>query len=104
MPVTTTTMISTTHNGLALVGFLLFSLAHTLEVSPGSPCSAQCLNSIYGNPWSASDSYTNTSDITCSDAAYSNTQTGIHFKTCLDCLRTSTRGNLGETDAKWFIC
>lgn len=75
-----------------------------LQVAPGSPCAHLCLASGSDNNWSADASFTNSSEITCSDSAYSDTKVGIKYKQCQDCLRTSSRGNWGETDAKWFVC
>lgn len=75
-----------------------------LQVAPGSPCAHKCLGSGADNNWSAEASTTNSSEITCSDAAYADTKVGLKYKQCQECLRTSTRGNWGETDAKWFIC
>ncbi|OAR00591.1 hypothetical protein LLEC1_02141 [Akanthomyces lecanii] len=74
-----------------------------LQVAPGSPCAHKCLGSGADNNWSADASNTNSSEITCSDAAYSDSQVGLKYKQCLECLRTSSRGNWGETDAKWFV-
>lgn len=92
-------------SSLSALCLLLCPLAVTaLQVAPGSPCARACLGSPADNNWSASASNTNSSEITCSDAAYSSTTVGIKFKKCLECLRTSSRGNMDETDAKWFVC
>ncbi|KAM3492096.1 hypothetical protein MY3957_004587 [Beauveria namnaoensis] len=77
--------------------------AHALQVAPGSPCAHKCLSSPSDNNWSASDSNTNSSEIACFDDQFSSTKVGLKYKQCQECLQTSTRGNWGETDAKWFV-
>ncbi|KAK8142638.1 hypothetical protein G3M48_008453 [Beauveria asiatica] len=77
--------------------------ADALQVAPGSPCAHKCLGSPSDNNWSASDSNTNSSEITCFDDQFSSTKVGLKYKQCQECLQTSTRGNWGETDAKWFV-
>ncbi|KAJ6789682.1 hypothetical protein PWT90_00546 [Aphanocladium album] len=77
--------------------------ADALQVAPGSPCAHKCLGSPADNNWSASDSNTNSSEIACFDDQFSSTKVGLKYKQCQECLQTSTRGNWGETDAKWFI-
>ncbi|OAA41917.1 hypothetical protein BBO_05276 [Beauveria brongniartii RCEF 3172] len=89
--------------GWALSLLTAATVVFGLQVAPGSPCAHNCLASSSDNNWSADASNTNSSEITCSDAAYSGSKVGIKYKQCVDCLRTSSRGNWGETDAKWFV-
>ncbi|KAM3560383.1 hypothetical protein MY1884_002978 [Beauveria asiatica] len=89
--------------GWALSLLTAATVVFGLQVAPGSPCAHNCLASSSDNNWSADASNTNTSEVTCSDAAYSGSKVGIKYKQCVDCLRTSSRGNWGETDAKWFV-
>jgi len=87
--------------------FLLLAetrLLHALQVTPGSHCATYCLDSPGGNPFKASDSTTNTTDISCRDRDYSNTDKGIKFKTCLDCLQNSSKVDKDESDLRWYIC
>ncbi|GJN85945.1 hypothetical protein PLIIFM63780_009521 [Purpureocillium lilacinum] len=86
--------------------FLLLAetrLLHALQVTPGSHCATYCLDSPGGNPFKASDSTTNTTDISCRDRDYSTTDKGIKFKTCLDCLQNSSKVDKDESDLKWYI-
>ncbi|KAM3507617.1 hypothetical protein MY11210_007067 [Beauveria gryllotalpidicola] len=89
--------------GWALSLLAAATVVFGLQVAPGSPCAHNCLESGSDNNWSADASSTNSSEVTCSDAAYSGSKVGIKYKQCVDCLRTSSRGNWGETDAKWFV-
>ncbi|KAG6040328.1 hypothetical protein E4U41_000885 [Claviceps citrina] len=79
------------------------SIASALEVTPGSPCAVECLDSPDGNFFRAADSTTKTDDITCRDADHSATDEGIKFRKCLDCLQTSSKVEGAESDLKWYI-
>lgn len=95
--------MSATH----LVALLLAaaaSIANALEVTPGSHCAVECLDSPGGNEFSAAASTTTTDDITCRDVDYSTTGVGIKFRKCLDCLQGSTKVDKTESDLKWYIC
>ncbi|KAG5985018.1 hypothetical protein E4U54_006077, partial [Claviceps lovelessii] len=90
-----------THRFLAL--FLLAAAApitNALQVTPGSHCAVECLDSPGGNDFSAADSTTTTADITCQDVDYSTTDAGLKFQRCLDCLQTSTKVDGSESDLK----
>lgn len=84
--------------------FAVFRTVLTLQVTPGSPCAANCLDSLEGNDFKASDSTTNASDVGCKDADYVTTDRGVKFRECVDCLQTSTKFAEGESDVKWYIC
>ncbi|OAA75768.1 hypothetical protein LEL_07756 [Akanthomyces lecanii RCEF 1005] len=79
------------------------STADALQVTPGSKCAKACLNAGSDNPWKASDSNTNITDVTCSDSKYLDTAAGQHYQRCLTCLQRSDRVWDGETDLKWFV-
>ncbi|EGX89521.1 hypothetical protein CCM_07773 [Cordyceps militaris CM01] len=89
--------------GSALLLAWVFSTADALQVTPGSKCAKVCLDSGSDNPWKASDSNTNITDVTCSDASYLNTPVGQHYQRCLSCLQRSNRFWDGEADLKWFV-
>lgn len=94
--------MSATH----LVALLLAaaaSIANALEVTPGSHCAVECLDSPGGNDFSAAASTTTTDDITCRDVDYSTTDVGLKFRKCLDCLQGSTKVDRTESDLKWYI-
>ncbi|KAK2606182.1 hypothetical protein QQS21_003352 [Conoideocrella luteorostrata] len=77
-------------------------LTAALEVTPGSRCAAECLDSPEGNPYRATDSTTTTGDISCRDVDYSTTDVGIKFRKCLDCLQSSKKVDKAESDLKWY--
>ncbi|KAM4056156.1 putative exo-alpha-sialidase / neuraminidase [Hirsutella rhossiliensis] len=83
--------------------FVLCRVVVALQVTPGSPCAAYCLDSLEGNDFKASDSTTNPADVSCRDANYVTTDSGIKFRECVDCLQTSTKFAEGESDVKWYI-
>ncbi|TWU73808.1 hypothetical protein ED733_004555 [Metarhizium rileyi] len=78
-------------------------LTAALEVTPGSRCATECLDSPGGNEFNASDSTTTVEDISCRDLDYSTTDTGIKFRRCLDCLQLSKKVDKTESDLKWYI-
>ncbi|KAG8416136.1 hypothetical protein J3459_013759 [Metarhizium acridum] len=91
---------------LPAVTFSLLAIARlttALEVTPGSRCAVECLDSPGGNEFSASDSTTTVDDISCKDLDYSTTDTGIKFRKCLDCLQHSKKVDKTESDLKWYI-
>lgn len=75
-----------------------------LQVTPGSPCAAHCLDSPEDNDFRAADSTTNVTHVHCRDADYVTSDAGIKFRECLDCLQTSTAVAEGESDIQWYIC
>lgn len=92
---------------LPTVTLLLLAIAGlttALEVTPGSRCAVECLDSPGGNDFSASDSTTTVDDISCKDLDYSTTDAGIKFRKCLDCLQHSKKVDKTESDLKWYIC
>jgi len=56
-----------------------------------------------GDPFSPDSSSTNATDIVCQDSKYSNTDTGIKYKACLECLQKSQKTNGTESDIFWLI-
>lgn len=87
--------------------FLLFAALpalRALEVTPGSSCASLCLNDGETDAYDPDSSSTNTTDISCSDADYSEEGTGIKFKSCIECLAKSTRVEDEESDLHWYLC
>ena len=84
---------------------LLISLrpAHAIQVTPGSPCAALCIDDPSSDPFSPSSSSTNASDIVCQDSLYSNSDEGEKFKSCLECLQKSEKTNGTEADNYWML-
>ncbi|KAG5926026.1 hypothetical protein E4U42_003737 [Claviceps africana] len=74
-----------------------------LQVTPGSHCAIHCLDLPGGNEFKASESNTYTSDVSCRDVDYSNTDAGIKFRTCMQCLQASSKVDKTESDLKWYI-
>ncbi len=89
--------------------FTLFALLSTpqlssaLQVTPNSPCSSVCRDSLDLDASDPNSSNTRNSDITCPDAGYSS-PAGTKFKTCMTCLQTSTFSQGSESDTMWFLC
>lgn len=86
--------------GLAVLILRVFAL----QVTPGSSCSAVCLNDTEADPLDAAASSTDISEITCHDDEYASTSTGIKYRNCLDCLQKSNATQGPESDAEWFLC
>ncbi|KAL7625229.1 hypothetical protein AAE478_004444 [Parahypoxylon ruwenzoriense] len=72
-------------------------------VTPGSPCTAVCLDEPDGDAQDPVASSTNSSDITCRDSQYDSSPTGIKFKNCLSCLQDSEAVSGNESDVAWFL-
>ncbi|KAK4100101.1 hypothetical protein N658DRAFT_138929 [Parathielavia hyrcaniae] len=77
-------------------------LASGLQVTPNSPCSSVCRDSLDLDASDPNSSSTLNSDITCQDADYSSAA-GTKFKSCMTCLQTSTFSQGSESDIKWFL-
>ncbi|KHN95770.1 uncharacterized protein MAM_06382 [Metarhizium album ARSEF 1941] len=91
---------------LPAVIVLLLAVARpitALQVTPGSRCAVECLDSPGGNEFSASDSTTTPDDVSCRDLDYSTTDAGIKFRKCLDCLQHSNKVEKTESDLRWYI-
>jgi hypothetical protein len=83
---------------------LLFAgSVQSLEVTPGSSCAALCLDEASGDRFDPESSSTNSTDIACHDRDFANEDTGIKFKTCLECLQKSEKANETESDLHWYI-
>ncbi|KAI2779441.1 hypothetical protein F4815DRAFT_181592 [Daldinia loculata] len=82
---------------------LLFGFVNSLQVTPGSPCAAVCLDHQDGNTQNPAASSTNSSDITCLDSDYGSSSTGIKFENCLSCLKDSKAVSGFESDVSWFL-
>ena len=85
---------------------LLLSTSHlssALQVTPNSPCSSACRDSLDLDASDPNSSNTKNSDITCPDAGYSS-PAGTKFKTCMTCLQSSTFSQGSESDTMWFLC
>ncbi|KAK6951754.1 hypothetical protein Daesc_006277 [Daldinia eschscholtzii] len=82
---------------------LLFGFVNCLQVTPGSPCAAVCLDHQDGDAQNPAASSTNSSDITCLDSEYGSSSAGIKFKNCLSCLKDSKAVSGSESDVSWFL-
>ncbi|KAI0377932.1 hypothetical protein F5Y04DRAFT_167962 [Hypomontagnella monticulosa] len=89
-------------SSLVILLCLSFSQQQTvaLQVTPGSSCSAVCLDDSNGDPAGSS---TNSSDIVCNDQEYSTTVSGIRFKNCVECLQESHAMTDKENDVSWYL-
>ncbi|KAK3946068.1 hypothetical protein QBC46DRAFT_65220 [Diplogelasinospora grovesii] len=95
---------STIRTTLRLLSLLLITqLASTLQVAPNSPCSSACVDSTTLDFSDPNSSNTRNSDITCHDAAYGTTETGMKWKNCMSCLQNSTYSQGSESDQQWFL-
>lgn len=83
--------------------FYLFHSSLALQVTPGSPCAAQCMDHEDNNPYSPDSSTTNATDIVCQDSLYSSTDEGSKFKSCIECLQKSGKTNGTEADNYWLL-
>ncbi|SPN97652.1 uncharacterized protein DNG_01165 [Cephalotrichum gorgonifer] len=81
----------------------LFHSALGIQVTPGSPCAAICMDEEDGDPFSPDSSTTNATDIVCQDSLYKNSAEGIKFKSCLECLQKSDKTNGTESDINWLL-
>ncbi len=86
--------------GLAVVNLEVLAL----QVTPGSSCSAVCLNDTESDPLDPESSSTDVSEITCHDGEYDDTSTGIKYRNCLNCLQRSNATRGAESDTEWFLC
>jgi hypothetical protein len=86
-----------------LLVFALISLSSALQVTPNSPCSAQCIDNSNENPSDPNSSNTYGTDITCNNANYSSTAAGQKFESCLNCLQNSAYSSSTESDQAWFL-
>jgi hypothetical protein len=50
------------------------------------------------------DSSTKATDISCRDDQYSESEAGIKFRNCLECLATSDAVEGEESDLHWYLC
>lgn len=89
-----------------LFGLAILNLraSFALQVTPGSSCSAVCLNDTEADPLDPASSSTDVSEITCRDDEYESTRTGLKYRNCLDCLRKSNATRDDESDTQWFLC
>jgi len=75
-----------------------------LQVTPGSPCSALCLDSDEGDTFSPDSSHTNSSEIVCEDSQYEGSRKGTKYRECVECLAQSAKANGTESDLQWLLC
>ena len=84
---------------LALAVALFVTIARTIEVTSSSSCLSTCGGGL-----------TFSTDITCSDRGYNNTDIGRKMQACLECESTSTaslpsEGNdTAKNDLYWLLC
>lgn len=83
---------------------LLLGSGRALQVSPGSPCAAVCLNNPEANSQDPSSSTTEPPEIVCQNDEFSNQLAGIKLQNCMQCLQKSNATSQGESDSQWFIC
>jgi hypothetical protein len=86
-----------------LVLLSVSQLSSALQVTPNSPCSSVCRDSLDLDASDPNSSNTQNADITCRDADYSS-PAGSKFKSCMTCLQTSTFSQGSESDIMWFLC
>ncbi|KAL2130886.1 hypothetical protein VTI74DRAFT_5816 [Chaetomium olivicolor] len=77
-------------------------ISSALQVTPNSPCSPACRDSLDLDASDPNSSNTRNSDITCQDAAYASAA-GTKFRNCMTCLQTSTFSQGTESDTMWFL-
>ncbi|KAK4228264.1 hypothetical protein QBC38DRAFT_162764 [Podospora fimiseda] len=94
--------VTTLRLSILLSLFLIPQLALALQVTPNSPCAAQCQDSSTVDVSDPNSSTTKNSDIVCQDAKYSG-PAGTKFKTCMSCLQTSGFSQGSESDIMWFL-
>lgn len=88
----------------ALFALSLACSISALQVTPGSPCASQCLDTPSGDSLDRAASNSNTSDVACSDIDFFSSSAGSNFKTCVNCLQTSRKVEGDESDSAWFLC
>lgn len=83
---------------------LVIHQALALQVSPNSPCSAECIDSSDLDISDPNSSNTISRDIVCPDSQYDTNKDGVKFKNCMTCLQNSTYSQGAESDQGWFLC
>lgn len=96
-------MLIALRRGAILLSSIVY-LSSALQVTPGSPCSAVCIDDPKADIKDPSNSNTFITDIVCQDGDYTGTEAGRNFKACQTCLQTSDASAAGESDQGWFIC
>ncbi|KAJ2904858.1 hypothetical protein MKZ38_007050 [Zalerion maritima] len=94
-----------TNMALALIlSFLaLGQTASALQVTPNSPCSSACMDSIDLDASDPTSSTIKGGDITCLNDGYLTSSEGKKFKDCMECLQDSTYSQGSENDQMWFL-
>ncbi|KAH7033503.1 uncharacterized protein B0I36DRAFT_430710 [Microdochium trichocladiopsis] len=82
---------------------MLSGHTRALQVTPGSPCAAVCLNNPESDSQDPNSSTTETSELVCLNDEFSTQTAGIKYQNCMQCLQTSNSTSLGESDSSWFI-
>lgn len=87
----------------------LITAAHTIEVTPNSPCASLCLNNIQDNPSNNLASFTVAANTVCDDWEFegpNSTVKGRKWKECMLCEQTSTAVDekTHENELYWFLC
>ncbi|KAM7196511.1 hypothetical protein V8F20_006985 [Naviculisporaceae sp. PSN 640] len=77
-------------------------LVSSLQVTPNSPCSKVCVDSLTLDLSDPNSSNTRNSDIVCKDADLGSPR-GTKWKECMTCLQTSTFSQGSESDQTWFL-
>ncbi|KAF7561303.1 hypothetical protein G7046_g2838 [Stylonectria norvegica] len=81
----------------------LLSLAAALQVTPNSPCSTFCLDSLDLDKSDPNSSNTRGGDIVCADDDFTAQPEGQKYQRCLSCLQDSTFAQGSENDQDWFL-
>lgn len=89
---------------LTVLIFFFVCTVSALQVSPGSPCAAICLDQGSKNVTDPIASNTFSTDVVCQDNDYTNLEEGRKFKACNKCLQESSASTSAENDQSWFIC
>lgn len=107
----TLTHLAAMHHVYLATSLLLLRLSRAVEVTPNSPCSSLCDNSISNDsdPGDDANSFTVGKNVVCNDYEYdgpNSTAPGRKFKDCLNCElnSTATDSKTNQNEAYWVLC
>lgn len=106
----TLTHLAAMHHVYLATSLLLLRLSRAVEVTPNSPCSSLCDNSISNDsdPGDDANSFTVGKNVVCNDYEYdgpNSTAPGRKFKDCLNCElnSTATDSKTNQNEAYWVL-